>query len=230
MQIEIVQKPGSAAAKLKLVKGESLYSDGGSLIALEGDFKVETTTYQKNKGGIIQGLKRLVAGQSFFLNHYTALPPSTNHTHSTIYLAPTLPGDVEVISLNQMAIIAEAGSFLAASSQISINVGWQGFKNFFSGESLFWLEMRGEGAVTVGAFGAIYCVEVDGEFFIDTGHIVAFEESLNFSLSKAGSSWLQSYLGGEGFVCHFKGRGKVWCQTHNASTFGESLTSHLKAS
>ena len=46
---------------------------------------------------------------------------------------------------------------------------------------------------------------VDGEYIVDTGHIVAFNETLNFSLSKAGKSWMSSILGGEGLVCRFQG-------------------------
>ena len=76
-------------------------------------------------------------------------------------------------------------------------------------------------------FGAIYPIEVDGEYIVDTGHIVAFQESLNFSISKAGTSWINSYFGGEGLVCRFKGKGTVWCQSHNDNSFGFTLTPGL---
>jgi uncharacterized protein (AIM24 family) len=74
----------------------------------------------------------------------------------------------------------------------------------------------------------IYPIEVDGEYIVDTGHIVAFEPSLKFNISKVGESWLSSFLGGEGFVCRFKGKGTVWCQSHNPKSFGSSLGPSLK--
>ena len=69
---------------------------------------------------------------------------------------------------------------------------------------------------------------MDGEYIVDTGHIVAFNETLDFSMTKAGKSWLSSILGGEGLVCKFKGMGTVWCQSHNPASFGTSLTPALR--
>ena len=88
--------------------------------------------------------------------------------------------------------------------------------------------MKGSGKIILSSFGAIYPVEVDGEYIVDTGHIVAFNETLNFSITKAGKSWWHSFLGGEGLVCKFKGRGTVWCQSHNPSSFGNALTPGFK--
>ena len=67
----------------------------------------------------------------------------------------------------------------------------------------------GRGKLLLSSFGNIYeQKEVDGDYIVDTGHIVAFEDTLTFELSKAGTSWLHSIFGGEGIVCRFKGKGK----------------------
>ena len=66
------------------------------------------------------------------------------------------------------------------------------------------------------------------EDIVDTGHIVAFNETLSFSITKAGKSWIGSMLSGEGLVCKFEGKGTVWCQSHNAQSFGQSLTPILR--
>jgi uncharacterized protein (AIM24 family) len=50
---------------------------------------------------------------------------------------------------------------------------------------------------------------------------------LNFEINKAGSSWIGAFLGGEGLVCRFKGKGKVFCQTHNPGAFGRAVGSKL---
>jgi uncharacterized protein (AIM24 family) len=82
--------------------------------------------------------------------------------------------------------------------------------------------------VIINAFGMIYPVEVDGEYIVDTGNIAAFEESLSYTISKAGKSWVSSFLGGEGVVAKFRGRGTVWCQTHADRALGQRLTPHLR--
>jgi uncharacterized protein (TIGR00266 family) len=90
------------------------------------------------------------------------------------------------------------------------------------------VKASGHGTVIFNSFGAIYKLEVDGEHIVDTGHIVAFEETLGFTLTKAGKSWTSSVLGGEGLVCKFKGKGIVWVQSHNSSSFGSTLGPQLK--
>ena len=117
---------------------------------------------------------------------------------------------------------------MASEPEVTVDMSWQGVKSLLSGENIFWLHLTGNGKVLLNSFGAIYPIEIDGDHIVDTGHIVAFQETLNFSISKAGKSWLSSFLGGEGFVCKFTGKGIVWCQSHNSSGFGKILGPLLK--
>jgi uncharacterized protein (TIGR00266 family) len=132
-------------------------------------------------------------------------------------------------TLNGNGLIIQGGSYVASTEDIDIDLSWQGFKNLISKESLFWIKAKGKGTVILNSFGAIYPIEINGEHIVDTGHIVAFEESLNFTLTKAGQSWISSILGGEGLVCKFNGRGTVWVQSHNTGAFGSTLGPKLKA-
>ena len=93
---------------------------------------------------------------------------------------------------------------------------------------MFWVKCSGHGDLFLSSFGSIYEVEVDGEFTVDTGHIVAFEETLEFQIGKAGKSLIGSFLGGEGLVCKFNGHGKLYCQRHNPPSFGAALGPMLK--
>ena len=54
-----------------------------------------------------------------------------------------------------------------------------------------------------------------------------FEKSLQFSITKAGGSWIGAFLGGEGLVMRFTGKGKLYCQTHNPGAFGQLVGSKL---
>lgn len=223
MQIDFIHQPGNTAARIFLERGETLTAEGGAMIAMSGHLDVETTTHKKGSGGFIKAVKRLFAGESFFLNHFTA-----GREAGEVWLGSALAGDMMRYELDNENLIVQSGSFVACEHSVNMDTGWQGFKNLLSGESMFWLRMSGRGQLVLNSFGAIYPVEVDGEYIVDTGHIVAFNETLDFTLTKAGKSWLSSLLGGEGLVCKFKGRGTVWCQSHNPKSFGQSLSSGLK--
>ena len=222
MEVEIVHGPGNAAAKVDLAGGESCTAEAGAMIAMSGDMSIETTTHKKSSGSFFKAAKRMLAGESFFLNHYTA-----GSNGGEVWLSTTLAGDMMQYDLAGETLIVQGGSYVASEPGVKIGLGWQGFKSVLSGESMFWLHLSGSGKVVINSFGAIYPVEVKGETIVDTGHIVAFNETLNFKISKAGKSWLSSILGGEGFVCRFSGQGTVWCQSHNPSSFGRTLGPNL---
>ena len=225
MNHEILAKPAASVAKVFLNRGEVLTCEVGAMIAMSTNITVETTSKSKGgSGGFMQGLKRLFSGENFFLNHFTATADN-----QYIILGPTMMGDVIHHQIAEGALIVQGGSWLASDPNISIDTTFQGLgKAFFSGEGAFWVKCSGHGSVFLNSFGAIYPVEIDGEYIVDTGHIVAFEDTLNFTVQKAGGSWMSAILGGEGLVCKFSGKGTVYCQSHNPPSFGHSLTSSLK--
>ena len=223
MDIELMHRPGNTAARVRLAQGEVCTSESGAMIAMSGNMGITTTTHKKGSGGLLKALKRMVAGESLFLNHFEPQGGA-----GEVWLGSTLAGDMMVYALEDESLIVQGGSFVACDEAVNIDLGWQGFKSLLSGESVFWLHLKGRGQVVLSSFGAIYPVQVDGEYIVDSGHIVAFNETLDFSITKAGTSWLHSFLGGEGLVCKFKGKGTVWCQSHNPSSFGWALAPGLK--
>ncbi len=223
MNIAIEMGPGSACARVNLDPNETLTAEGGSMITMSGDMEIETTTHKKGKGGLLKGLKRMLSGESLFMNHYTA---SANG--GEVLLSSTLAGDMKALKMDGEKLILQAGSFVASSEGVDIDFGWNGFKSFLSGENAFWLSVTGQGDLIMNSFGAIYPVEVDGEYVVDTGHIVAFTEGLDFKIKKASSSLLSTIFGGEGLVCRFQGKGTIWCQSHNSGGFGQTLGPMLR--
>ncbi len=222
MDIEIKYAPSGTAAICKLNPGEVLVAESGALMALKGKVQFETTTRQRTGGGVIAGVKRLVSGESFFINKFTA------KEDCQVWLGTALPGDISVHELRGEKFIIQGGSYIACEETVHIDLEWQGLKTLFSGESLFWVKAKGHGKVLIGSFGFIYPIQVKGEYLVDTSHIVAFEETLDFEISKNNRSWLGALLGGEGFVCRFRGNGTVWCQSHNPKAFGYTLRPYLK--
>ena len=225
MDIQILQQPDSAIAKISLDAREELVSEAGAMIAMNGYINASTTLRQGKGGGILGGLKRMVAGESLFLSVFRS-----PYDGAEIFLAPKMLGDLLHYSMSPTGLVVQGSSYLASSADVNIDLGFQGFKSFFSGENIFWLDISGMGDVLLSAFGGIYEIPVEGEYIVDTGHIVAFEKSLTFEISKPpGSSLLSAWLGGEGLVCRFKGNGRLFCQTHNAKSFGQLVGSRLPA-
>jgi uncharacterized protein (TIGR00266 family) len=222
MDIEILQQPDSSIAKVTLSANEELIAEAGAMVAMNDFINVSTTLRQGKGGGIMGGLKRMLAGESLFLSVFRCYQPL-----GELFLAPSLMGDMMVYEMKGNELVVQSASYLASASGVDIELGFTGFKSIFSGESIFWLSVTGYGPVILSSFGGIYEIDVDGEYIVDTGHIVAFERSLDYQITKPGNSWLGAFLGGEGLVCRFRGQGKVFCQTHNAGSFGRLVGSQL---
>ena len=176
MDIDILARPSASVAKLALADGESVTCEVGAMIAMTDGISVETTSRARGggKGGLLRGLKRMFAGENFFLNHFTASGPDQN-----LILGPGLLGDVVHHKLNGGTLIVQGSSWLASGPGVEIDASFQGLgKALFSGESIFWVKCTGSGDVLLNSFGAIYEVPVDGGYIVDTGHIVAFEDEL----------------------------------------------------
>ncbi len=223
MNVELLHRPGNTAAKITLQAGENCTTESGAMIAMSGHMNITTSTHKKGSGSIFKAAKRLLVGESFFLNHFDPAGKA-----GELWLGTDLAGDMILLDLDNENLVVQSGSFLACEDSIEMDMGWQGFKSILSGESMFWLNLKGKGKIVLSSFGAIYPIDVDGEYIVDTGHIVAFNETLDFSITKAGKSWWHSFLGGESLVCKFHGKGTVWCQSHNPKSFGRALTSSLR--
>lgn len=226
MQIEITNRPASSVARIQLQQGETVTCEVGAMIAMSPHLVVETSSAKKGGGGgFVSGLKRLVSGENFFLNHFTA-----QAADQELILGPGLLGDIARHPLRSGHLVVQGSSWLASDPGIEIDATFAGIgKALFSGESVFWVKCSGTGDVLLSSFGAIYEVDVDGEYIVDTGHIVAYEDTLQFQMDKASKSLIGSFLGGEGLVCRFKGRGKLYCQSHNPPSFGKALGPLLTA-
>jgi uncharacterized protein (TIGR00266 family) len=79
------------------------------------------------------------------------------------------------------------------------------------------LRATGQGDIWFSSYGAIVEIPVDGDYVVDTGYIVAFEDSLSYDVELLGGLSFKGLktgiLGGEGFVCRFRGQGSLWIQS-----------------
>lgn len=220
MDIDIQERGAFGSALVTLRPGESFVSESGAMYRASNNVDIDVTTRTRGSGGILQGLKRLVGGDTFFLSTYQI----TDAAAGEVGLAPTLQGEVRRVDLDGSTDwICAGGSYLASHPDLDLDTKFQGLRGLFSGESLFFIHVKGAGPLIVNAFGRITELDVEGELIVDTGHVVAFQETLNYTITKAGGSWLSSFLAGEGLVMNFTGHGKILVQSHNPKEFGRGL-------
>lgn len=222
MELSIQGEGSFQSCRIELVPGESFLSEAGAMVQMSPSLSMDVSTRSRGGGGFMKGLKRLLGGDSFFLATYKANEPGH------VVIAPTLVGSILPLEITDaLPIVCTGGSFLGCMDTVSLDTQFQGARGILTGESLFFLELSGEGTALVNAFGHVEAHEVDGSYIVDTGHVVAFESSLEYNIGKAGGSWLQSFFAGEGFVFHFHGQGRVWVQSHNPSVFGHAVGRRL---
>jgi uncharacterized protein (TIGR00266 family) len=220
VNIDIQERGAFGSALVTLEPGESFVSESGAMFRASSNVDIDVTTRTRGGGGILQGLKRLVGGDSFFLSTYTLHGGSTGE----VGLAPTLQGEVRRVDLDGSTDwICAGGSYLASHPDLDLDTKFQGFRGLFSGESLFFIHVKGTGPLLVNAFGRITELSVEGDLIVDTGHVVAFEDKLKYTITKAGGSWVSSFMAGEGLVMNFTGHGKILVQSHNPKEFGRGL-------
>lgn len=225
MDIKLRHRPGNTVAQISLAPRDRLTTEAGAMIVMSSGIDISTSTFKKNTGGIINAAKRALGGDSLLLNHFK----NNSEKTTELWLGTSIPGDMITLELNQQNLIVKSDAFLASTKHVEMDMDWQGFKAIFSYDNIFWLNVSGTGKLILSSFGGVYPIEVDGEYMVDTGHIMAFDKTLDFSIANAGKNWRDSYLGGESLVCKFSGKGTIWCQSHNPQSFGAALTPNLTA-
>ena len=91
MKYEILTGPSYALAEVELSEGEKIVTEPGAMAWMDDNIEVET----KMKGGLWSGIKRKIAGESFFQNTYVC-----NSGRGKIGLAPGIAGDVVAIDID----------------------------------------------------------------------------------------------------------------------------------
>jgi uncharacterized protein (TIGR00266 family) len=173
-------------------------------------------------GGVVKSLFRAVgARESFLLSEYSSGEPGF------VTVAPTTPGAVVHREMHGEKLMLSAGSFLAVSDGISLRTRFGGLKALFSGEGAFLFEAEGEGDLLFNSYGAIVERELDGDLTVDTGHVVAWESSLDYSIEGMGGL-KQTLFSGEGLVMRFAGTGKIWLQTRTLRETAGWITPYLR--
>ena len=199
-------QPDYSYLTVQIPANETLKVEASSMAAMDTNLQMKT----KFKGG----LGRFLTGENIFINEFKAAGGP-----GEIGIAPGTPGDLMHQYLDNDTIFLQSSAFVAATMDVAVESKWQGMvKGFFSGENLFLIRCSGKGDLWFNTYGAIIEIDVNDDYVVDTGNIVAFTEGLEYKITKVGG-YKSLFFSGEGFVCRFSGKGKVWIQTRSASAF-----------
>jgi uncharacterized protein (TIGR00266 family) len=205
MKFNIDGNPDYGDLTVVLEPGESIWTESGAMSRMSSHLSMKSHVI----GGPLQGLvRKFLGGQSLFVGEYTA------SQMGFVGLSPAYPGCVLHRKIGSDTLWLTAGSFLACTPGMQIRPRFGGFKALFSSEGVVLLEVSGSGDLFYSAFGAVIEREIDGEFTVDTGHVVAWEPTLDYTIGGMGGL-KQTLFSGEGLVMRFAGHGRIWLQTRH---------------
>ncbi|MGD9556408.1 MAG: TIGR00266 family protein [Mangrovibacterium sp.] len=206
--------------EVELDPGETVIAEAGAMLYMEDGISFETRMGDGSnpRAGffdkILSAGSRLITGESLFLTHFSNRGWGKKHV---AFSAP-YPGTIIPLNLSQLGgrIIVQKDAFLCAAlgTQIAITFNRRLGAGFFGGEGFIMQELKGDGKAFIHAGGTVIERYLNNEVLrVDTGCIVAYEPSVDFSVEQAGS--LRSMVfGGEGiFLATLRGTGRIWLQS-----------------
>ncbi len=202
MDYTIDGNPDYGALLVSLEPDETFIAEGGSMAWMSDGTRINA----KLLGGFTRALvRKMVGGESLFVGEYS------HPNGGEVSLSPSVPGTVHHRGVNNDTIILTAGSFMACTPGVKLSAQFGGLRSMFSGEGLFFIECSGHGDLFFNSYGAMIEREVYDELTVDTGHLVAWEPTLTYTIRGMGGL-KSTLLSGEGLAMRFTGVGKIYLQ------------------
>jgi uncharacterized protein (TIGR00266 family) len=206
--------------EVELDPGETVVAEAGAMNWMESDIVFEARMGDGSEvnpgffGSVLSAGKRLLTGESLFMTHFT----NTGQRKRCVAFASPYPGKIMPLDLAKLGgeVICQKDAFLCAArgTEVSVALNKRLGAGFFGGEGFILQRLRGDGLAFLHAGGTIVEKQLNGEALrIDTGCIVGYAGSIDYSVEAAGG--LKSMIfGGEGlFLATLQGTGTVWLQS-----------------
>ncbi len=209
--------------EIELDPGESAVAEAGAMMYKEPEVHMEAVfgdgSASSQSGGFMGKLmsagKRLLTGEGLFMTLFT----HTGQDKAHVAFGAPYPGNIIPVPLPGVngTLICQKDCFLCAARGVQIGIYFQRkiLTGLFGGEGFIMQRLDGDGMVFVHAGGTVVERELQpGEtMHVDTGCVVAFEQSVDFDIQQAGNI-KTSLFGGEGlFFAVLRGPGRVWLQS-----------------
>ncbi|PWU01400.1 MAG: TIGR00266 family protein [Terriglobia bacterium] len=208
-----IQGDNLQIARVRLKPGQEVYAEAGKMVYKTANVQWDTRMSGATLGEKLLGaLRRTVTGESLFLTYFRA------DSAGEVGFAGNYPGRIQVFELKPgQSILAQRDAFLFAQPTVQFNIALvkRLGAGFFGGEGFILEKFTGPGAVFIHAGGDF--VEFDlgsGQTLqVDTGCIVAFDQSVDYDIQFVGGI-KTALFGGEGlFLATLTGPGHVVIQS-----------------
>jgi uncharacterized protein (TIGR00266 family) len=191
--------------------GEGVRAEAGAMMFMEDDIMMQTST----GGGMFQGFKRMLTGESFFI---TTFLNNGNRKRHISFGAP-YPGKIIPLDLGKLGghFICQKDAFLCAAQGIEIEIAFTRRlgAGLFGGEGFILQRLTGNGLAFIHAGGTIIAKELQsGERLrVDTGCLVGMAPTVGYDIQFVGG-FKNALFGGEGiFLATVTGPGLVYLQS-----------------
>lgn len=195
---------------ITLDQDEKVRAEAGAMMFMEQNIEMDTGT----GGGLFKGLKRALAGESFFITTFTC-----SSGRSRVCFGGPHPGKIIPLDLaDTRAMLCQRDAFLAAAYGIDIEVAFTRRlgAGFFGGEGFILQRITGpSGWAFIHAGGTVMekVLQAGEHIKVDTGCLVAFQESVDYDIEMI-KGFKSALFGGEGlFLARLTGPGRVYLQT-----------------
>lgn len=207
MKFTLEGKPAFAITHVDLAPGESITAESGAMASMDADLDMKAVF----NGGFFSGLvKKFLGGESLMVNIFT------NNTSDVkrVTLTQSTPGDMMLKELDNSSYCLQPGAYICSTPGVKLGVKWAGFASLIAKEGLFKLVVSGTGSVIYGSYGAMIEKVIEGEYIVDSSHLVAYEPHMKLKIQLAGGL-ISSITSGEGFVTRVVGNGKIILQSRS---------------
>ncbi len=207
MKYEILGTKAFSYIKFILGNGDVIRTESGAMASMGKDVELKT----KLNGGFFSALVlKFLGKESLFINSFSN---ETNNTQELIVTQP-VPGEIVCQEIRGETLYLQPGAYIASSEGVFFSINWAGFSSFFAGEGLFRLRVKGNGLVFFGAYGSVVEKEINGEYIVDSGHLLSYPPEMKLSIKLSGGIF-SSFFSGEGLVLKLTGKGNVKLQTRS---------------
>ncbi|PIP78559.1 MAG: TIGR00266 family protein [Gammaproteobacteria bacterium CG22_combo_CG10-13_8_21_14_all_40_8] len=204
---------------IQLEPGEQIMTESDAMSSMDAALELKA----EFNGGLFKGLlRKFLGGESLFLSRFS----NPTSTPKNLIITQGTPGEIRCIELDNETFYFQPGAFIACEETVTLGLKWAGFVSWIAREGMFKLSVTGHGKVWFGAYGALIDKEIDGEYIVDTSHLVSYGPDIQLKLQLAGGLF-SSFFGGEGLVTRLEGKGKVVLQTRSLSGLASWLNPKL---
>jgi uncharacterized protein (TIGR00266 family) len=208
-----VQGDNLQVARVRLKAGQEIYAEAGKMLYKTPSIQWETRMTGDSLGQKLWGaVKRKLMGESLFMTYFRAM------SDGEVGFAGSYPGRIQHFELAPgQSVLVQRDSFLFAQTTVLLNIAFvkRLGAGFFGGEGFILEKLTGPGSVFIhGGGDFIEFTLRPGEVLqVDTGCIVAFDESVQYDIQMVGGI-KTAIFGGEGlFLATMTGPGRVIVQS-----------------